>query len=111
MQTLSGALQNAETHSSEQSALLLAAKSRERQAATDAEVARTAIQEARAANEKLSSEATSTQEAMQGTINSLQQSYDEAAAAQATAECSLRIRDEEIAQLHTLLQGLFNLTQ
>lgn len=109
MQTLSGALQASEARNTEQTDLLLAAESRERQAATDADAARQAIQEARAESSKLSSEVISVQETMQGSINALQQSYDEAAAAQATASQSLRIREEEIAQLHKLLQGVCNL--
>lgn len=109
MQTLSIALQASEARNKEQTDLLLAAESRERQAATDADAARQAIQEARAESAKLSSEAISTQETMQGCINALQRSYDEAVDAQATANQSLRMREEEIAQLHNLLQGLCSL--
>lgn len=106
MQTLSAALQGAEARNSEQTALLLAAESRERQAATDAEVARHAIEEARAEIVKLSLESHAAKEHLQGTIDSLQLAYQEAADAQAVAEHSLRAKSEELVQLHTLLEGV-----
>lgn len=104
-QVLSGALRTAEAQIDEQAGRLLEAESRERQAATDAEAARSVILEARAEIGKLTTDAASDKQAAEVTIRNLQRSYDEAAAAQESAERSLRSRDEEITQLHTLLQG------
>eukprot|EP00892_Ulva_mutabilis_P006917 jgi/Ulvmu1/4598/UM002_0327.1 len=106
MQILSGALQCAEARSAEQTAVLLAAQSRERQAATDAEAARHAIEEARADIAKLTADAKNSKEQLQETISKLQQSYEEAAHAQAEAEQALRTKNEEVAQLHSLLPGM-----
>lgn len=106
MQKLSGALQAAEARNRDQAALLLAAESRERQAATDAEAARHAIEDARAEIAKLISEGNTSKEDMQATISSLQQVHQDASNAQAVAEQSLRMKSEEISQLHSLLQGL-----